>query len=261
MITRCAVVAGAVLIAVLFCGTSSAETVHTIRSGETLSGIAKQYGVSVTAIVRTNELRSPKVRLRPGTKLTIPAGDDTAVRARPTDRPRGGRRGAASRTPARPSATPASLRLTIPEIADPVPPFSWPVEGGISSNFGRRRRGWHKGVDIVAAPGTPIIASAAGLVITSSVEARYGRVVKIAHDNGFVTVYAHNTMNAVDLGEWVSAGQVIGTVGRTGRATAEHLHFEIRHEGYAYNPLYLLPLPPRMMQVEEMEPDEDDDHD
>ena len=155
---------------------------------------------------------------------------------------------------------PASLRLTIPEFADP-PLFSWPVEGSISSNFGRRRRGWHRGLDIVAPPGTPVIASAAGLVIASGVEARYGRVVKIAHDGGFVTVYAHNTTNTVDVGEWVAAGQLIGTVGKSGRASAEHLHFEIRHEGYAYNPLYLLPLPPRMMQVDEIDLDEDDDHD
>lgn len=117
------------------------------------------------------------------------------------------------------------------------------------------------GIDVLAPPGAPIIATAAGLVIASSVEHRYGRVVKVAHENGFVTVYAHNALNLVDLGEWVAAGQVIATVGRTGRATAEHLHFEIRHEGYAYNPLYLLPLPPRMVQVEERDLDEDDEHD
>jgi murein DD-endopeptidase MepM/ murein hydrolase activator NlpD len=170
----------------------------------------------------------------------------------------GGRRGKA-RPSARASATPASLRLAIPEFTETAPPFAWPVEGSVSSNFGRRRRGWHKGIDILAPPGAPILASAPGLVIASGVEDRYGRVVKIAHENGFVSVYAHNALNLVDLGEWVVAGQVIGTVGRTGRATADHLHFEIRHEGYAYNPLYLLPLPPRMVQVEEIEVDEDDD--
>jgi murein DD-endopeptidase MepM/ murein hydrolase activator NlpD len=54
---------------------------------------------------------------------------------------------------------------------------------------------------------------------------------------------------------------MIATVGRTGRATAEHVHFEIRHEGLAYNPLYLLPLPPRVIQVEDVDTGEDDEHD
>lgn len=258
---------GLVMLAVLSCSPASAEVVHTIRSGDTLSGIAKQYGVSVASIVRANRLASDKVRLRLGTRLVIPSPGDSVTATPAPDRTppagrvtRGGRRGAA-RTATRPSATPASLRLAIPEFVDPVPPFAWPVEGSVSSNFGRRRRGWHKGLDIVAPPGASIVATAAGLVIASGVEHRYGRVVKIAHENGFVSVYAHNTLNLVDLGEWVAAGQPIATVGRTGRATGEHLHFEIRHEGYAYNPLYLLPLPPRMVQVEEMELDEDDEHD
>ena len=155
---------------------------------------------------------------------------------------------------------PANLVLAVPDFAEPVPMFAWPIEGIISSNFGRRRMGWHRGIDIIATGGTPISAAAAGLVIASGVEERYGRVVKLAHENGFVSIYAHNTENVVELGAWVSGGEVIATVGRTGRATAEHLHFEIRREGFAYNPLYLLPLPPRIVQVDEMESDEDDDH-
>jgi len=84
--------------------------------------------------------------------------------------------------------------------------------------------------------------------------------VKIEHDGGFTTVYAHNFANGVDVGQRVAAGQEIGAVGQTGRALGPHLHFEIRHEGRAINPLYLLPLPPRVAAEEvALEPADDDE--
>jgi murein DD-endopeptidase MepM/ murein hydrolase activator NlpD len=158
------------------------------------------------------------------------------------------------------AAPPANLLLAIPEFAGPVPEFAWPVEGAVSSSFGRRWRGWHRGVDIVATEGTPIYAVAAGVVVVSGIEPRYGLVVKIEHDHGFMTVYAHNLANSVEVGHRVAAGQEIGNVGQTGRASGAHLHFEIRHEGRAVNPLYLLPLPPRVATEElAVEPEDDDD--
>ena len=92
-------------------------------------------------------------------------------------------------------------------------------------------------------------ASAGGIVVASAFEHLYGRVVKIQHTNGFLTVYAHNERNLVSVGERVLPGQTIALIGRTGRATADHLHFEIRQRGLAYNPLYFLPLPPRVEVV------------
>jgi murein DD-endopeptidase MepM/ murein hydrolase activator NlpD len=74
-----------------------------------------------------------------------------------------------------------------------------------------------------------------------------------------VTVYAHNDLNPVAVGDRVAAGEMIATVGKTGRATAYHVHFEIRRGGRAYNPLYLLPLPPRIARVEEMNENHLDD--
>lgn len=235
-------------------------TTHVIRSGDTLSGIAKQYRVTVLSVVRANGLRSEKARLKVGTRLSIPAPGERldAKASRAPSRARGASTAGTSRRPGR---MPDNLILAIPDFGEPVPLFIWPVEGGVSSNFGRRRMGWHRGIDIVAPPGAPIVATAAGMVVASGVEGRYGRVVKLAHENGFVTVYAHNTENLVELGQWINAGQVIATVGRTGRATGEHLHFEIRREGLAYNPLYLLPMPPRMTEVEEQDQDEEDEHD
>ena len=118
--------------------------------------------------------------------------------------------------------------------------------------------GWHRGIDIKAERGAVVFAAATGLVVTSDREPRYGRVVKIEHDGGFLTVYAHNEENLVEAGMRVSAGDPIATIGRTGRATAHHLHFEIRRDGSVYNPLYLLPLPPRVGQVEESDETEEE---
>jgi murein DD-endopeptidase MepM/ murein hydrolase activator NlpD len=96
------------------------------------------------------------------------------------------------------------------------------------------------------------------MVVASGSEPRYGRVVKIEHEDGFLTVYAHNEENLVTIGMRVSAGDPIGTIGRTGRATAHHLHFEIRRGASVYNPLYLLPLPARVGQVDLVEEPEEE---
>jgi murein DD-endopeptidase MepM/ murein hydrolase activator NlpD len=149
--------------------------------------------------------------------------------------------------------------LSLPDFGDLLPLFLWPAEGRVSSTFGRRSSGWHRGVDIKAERGAPIMASAPGVVTASGVEPRYGRVVKIEHPNRFVTVYAHNDRNLVQVGDRVLTGQTIAVMGRTGRATAEHVHFEIRHAGLAYNPLYMLPLPPRVAVVEETDADDHDE--
>ncbi len=190
---------------------------YEVKNGDTLGAIAKRFGVGVRALIEANRLSQPDL-LRPGQRLVIP-----------------GR--AVSRGP----APPASFVLTAPQFDGQVPAFRWPVEGPISSPFGRRTSGWHTGIDIKAEMATPVLAAAAGTVLFSGWEPRYGRVVKIEHENGFLTVYAHNLRNFVEAGDEVRAGQVIGTVGRTGRASAYHLHFEIRNNGKVFNPLFLLP--------------------
>jgi murein DD-endopeptidase MepM/ murein hydrolase activator NlpD len=239
---------------------------HEVRRSETLSGIARRYGVSVREIVSANRLAGPRARLPVGTRLTIPDAQperrlEPASRARSRVGP-GVKRASLRASTARDVLAPApvNLLLGIPDFFVPVPEFAWPVDGAVSSNFGRRWRAWHRGVDIVAAEGTPIHAAAAGVVIASGIEPRYGRVVKIEHDHGFVTVYAHNLANSVEIGHRVAAGQEIGNVGQTGRASSAHLHFEIRHEGRVVNPLYLLPLPPRVATEEfAVEPEDDDE--
>jgi lipoprotein NlpD len=226
--------------------------VHGGERGDTLSALARRWGVSVASIVALNRLRGPGAILRIGQRLTIPERAPSAARGVSGPRQTAG---AASGT----RGAPGTYVLAVPDFQEATPLFVWPVEGPVTSPFGRRRSGWHPGIDIRAELGTPVLAAAAGVVILSGTEAGYGRVIKIEHDGGFVTVYAHNTENIAALGDRVAAGDPIATVGRTGRASAHHLHFEIRRNGRIYNPLYLLPLPPLIAGIEETESDEPDD--
>ncbi len=208
--------------------TKSGETLYEVRDGDSLSLIAKRFGVRIRALIEANRLEQPDL-LRPGQRLVIPGGDQTKAAA------------PSARSAVRPPAPPRHFVLTAPNLDGRAPAFHWPLEGPISSPFGRRRSGWHAGIDIKADLGTPILAAAAGTVLFSGWEKDYGRVVKLEHEDGFVTVYAHNLQNFVQTGETVAASQVIGIVGRTGRASAYHLHFEIWNEGKVFNPLFLLP--------------------
>jgi murein DD-endopeptidase MepM/ murein hydrolase activator NlpD len=143
--------------------------------------------------------------------------------------------------PAYPAARPVDARSDTD--ADRAA-FIWPVRGSVTSGFGSRRVwGRHRGVDIKAPRGTPIRAVASGTVVFSGRQSSYGRVVKIAHRNGLSTVYAHNSANFVKAGDQVKAGTLIGTVGHSGRATTDHVHFEVRSDGVAKNPLPLLQRP------------------
>jgi murein DD-endopeptidase MepM/ murein hydrolase activator NlpD len=229
---------------------------HEVRPGDTLSTIARRYGRTVDTLVAVNRLPSARAPLRVGQRLVVPAA--LTPPAAPTGRPPGP--APAARAPRPESARPpASLTLAVPDFDEIAPQFVWPVDGPVTSAFGRRRRGWHGGVDIQAEPGAPVRASAAGVVIASGVEPRYGLVVKIEHDGGFVTVYAHNHENRVEVGDSVASRAIVASVGRTGRATSYHLHFEIRRNGRSYNPLYLLPLLPRVARLDEVSDQPDDE--
>jgi murein DD-endopeptidase MepM/ murein hydrolase activator NlpD len=143
-----------------------------------------------------------------------------------------------------------SARIAVPIVAAPASitartgrrRFAWPISGTLTSGFGRRGFwSWHAGVDIVARRGTPIRAAAPGTVRLSAWQSSYGRVIRIAHARGFSTVYAHNSRNFVKVGDRVERGTIIGAVGHTGRASGDHLHFEVRRDGVPRNPLSFLP--------------------
>lgn len=120
--------------------------------------------------------------------------------------------------------------------------FIWPVPSSkkVSSFFGKRDGRHHDGIDIPAVTGTHIIASASGVVTISSRMKGYGRIIVVKHDDGYHTVYAHNSKNFVKKGQKVSQGEVIAKVGSTGRSTGPHLHFEIRRKNRVRNPKFYL---------------------
>ncbi len=111
-----------------------------------------------------------------------------------------------------------------------------PVEGIITSRFGTRSRGLHTGLDIATSTGTPIKATADGVVTYAGYKGSYGNLVVISHGNGVETYYAHCSRIYASPGDTVSQGTVIAAVGSTGNSTGPHLHLEIRVGGYAKNP-------------------------
>ncbi len=138
-----------------------------------------------------------------------------------------------------------ATRSVSPE--SPVRRFSWPVPGGVlSSPFGIRNGVMHDGIDISAPAGTPVRAADLGLVIFSGRLRGYGNVVILRHDDHYVTVYGHNRVNSVREGDRVARGQIIAQVGTTGRTTGPNLHFEVRHDNLARNPLNYLLVSPAM---------------
>lgn len=113
----------------------------------------------------------------------------------------------------------------------------WPAKGTFTSAFGRRWGRNHNGIDIAATPGTPIYAPAMGTVTFSATKNGYGNYITIDHGNGYVTTYAHMTERKVSEGMVVKQGDLIGTVGSTGRVTGPHLHFEILYNGKYVDPM------------------------
>lgn len=129
--------------------------------------------------------------------------------------------------------------------------FSWPVPGisRLSSRYGMRRGRMHRGIDIPAPIGTPIVASEAGKIIYSDSKiSGYGKMTIIAHENDYLTVYAHASKNLFKEGDYVKKGDVIALVGQTGRTTGPHLHYEIRKKEKAVNPLKYLKIPSKKVR-------------
>lgn len=121
--------------------------------------------------------------------------------------------------------------------------YTWPARGVLTSGYGRRWGRMHRGIDIANATGTPIFASAPGVVTYARWNSGgYGNLVQIRHPDGSMTYYAHNSRIFVQEGQVIEQGQNIAAMGSTGRSTGPHLHFEIRPEGRgAVNPMAFLP--------------------
>jgi murein DD-endopeptidase MepM/ murein hydrolase activator NlpD len=121
-------------------------------------------------------------------------------------------------------------------------PSMWPIEGPVTSSFGEREDpfngegAFHSGIDISAADGTPVRATADGEVSDANMGAGYGREVVLNHGHDVMTVYGHLSAIAVLPGQHVKQGQVVGYVGQSGRSTGPHLHYEVRVHNVPVNP-------------------------
>ncbi|KPU42855.1 murein DD-endopeptidase MepM [Oxobacter pfennigii] len=118
--------------------------------------------------------------------------------------------------------------------------FLWPLNGTLTSGFGSRSGGYHKGIDIAAPIGSGIYASDGGTVTLAQRYYDYGLLVTIDHGNGYTTYYGHCSKLYVSKGDTVTKGQKIAAVGMTGFTTGPHVHFEIRQNGTAKNPMNYL---------------------
>lgn len=196
---------------------------HQVRRGENLYRIGKAYGVSHAALAKVNRLADAS-RLEIGQRIFVPGGKRTL---------------------------PVSVITPETAVSDAPPTndlpqgegvFIWPLTSGtLTSSFGPRGRSFHDGIDIGAPPGTVVRAAREGNVIYSDTLRGYGNVVIVQHVGGYATVYAHNEENLVDAGDKVRQGQPVAKVGRSGRTSGPNLHFEIRKDNVARNPIYFLP--------------------
>jgi murein DD-endopeptidase MepM/ murein hydrolase activator NlpD len=133
----------------------------------------------------------------------------------------------------RAASSPASVGTGAPSAAGLV----WPVSGAVTSGFGMRWGRMHEGIDIAVPDGTPVVAAAAGTVIHAGWLGGYGNLVVVDHGNGLSTAYAHNSGYACSVGQRVSQGEVISYSGNTGNSSGPHVHFEVRVNGAAVDPL------------------------
>jgi lipoprotein NlpD len=197
--------------------------VHQVRAGENLYRIGKAYGVSPQQLGQLNDLAAPD-RLAIGQRLFIPGGTQVLP------------------------VTIITPKEALPDAPTPqefprgVGVFVWPLASGlITSPFGPRGRGFHDGIDITAPPGSAVHAACDGDVLYADVLRGYGNVVIVQHAGGYATVYAHNEENLVHAGDHVHRGDTIARLGRSGRTSEPNLHFEIRKDNVARNPIYFLP--------------------
>lgn len=180
------------------------ENVYIVQPGDTLLGIARKFGISVSALTAANGITTFAF-IHPGQQLIIPSNEWVP-----------------------PAPTPVDSQ------------FIWPVENGY---IVQRYRSGHKAIDIVVPIGTPVKASAAGTVEFAGWNNHgYGYMVVIDHGNGMRTLYAHHDSLSVATGDPVSQGTQIGLSGSTGRSSMPHLHLEMMFDTYrAVNPCDHLP--------------------
>jgi murein DD-endopeptidase MepM/ murein hydrolase activator NlpD len=226
---------------------------HEVKQGQTLWSIARAYRVDIRTLARVNQI-SDTTALHTGQKLYVPGAiQQCEIASRCPCRTEAVKPSASIKAlseilrPAEGASTAQATHaaVTAKEIALERVVLIWPVQGEISRDFEQDAVRRHDGVDIVAPRGTSIQAAADGEVIFSGWgPGGYGRLVILQHQAEVVTIYAHNHDNLVRPGQRVRQGEPIATVGQSGRAAGNHLHFEIRHKAIPISPQKFLPPRP-----------------
>jgi LysM repeat protein len=216
---------------------SGGATSTVVRFGDTLVKIAERYGLSLAELLRLNP-GLETARLVVGSQVRVAQSYPARSRSLLAVKPLG------------------SGGVSWPELPEfggqEAKPFHqkqtattwvWPAKGVFTSGYGWRWGRMHKGIDVANNVGTPIVAARSGRVSYAGWhDGGYGYLVEITHEDGSLTLYAHNSRILVRVGDVVDQGQMISKMGSTGRSTGPHLHFEIHPAGRsAANPLQFLP--------------------
>ena len=193
---------------------NTTQNVYKVKLGESMQSIANSLNIPYELLTRSNPWLDP-VRIKPEMKLVIPS--DAVV-----------------------SQHQSELNYSSRQ-AENMHGHIWPLKKiSVSSPYGTRNGRMHKGIDLRAPRGTPILTTDDGVVIFSGVKGGYGKLVVIDHGYDIHTVYAHNSQNLVRKGQRVKQGETIAKVGRTGKATGHHVHYEFRRDGKAVNPTHTI---------------------
>jgi len=207
----------------------SHKTYHTVKKGDSLFKIGKQFGVSYRGLAKRNHLRYPYT-IYVGQKIYLSSS------AKPS------KQQSLHRKKTHLSQKKHASKSKKTHVNNSNIHLRWPVRGRISSPFGRRGSRMHDGIDIAVKDGTPVHAAAAGTVVHSDSRlSGYGRLIIIRHSNQLFTAYAHNQKLLVKVGDSIKAGQIISKSGHTGHSTGPHLHFEVRIGTNPVNPILYLP--------------------
>ncbi len=211
---------------------------HQVQKGQTLYRIAKTYGLSVEELMDANQLGDPR-ELKAGETLVIPgAKEQQAVQGFDAPEPEAPPRVATS------SAAPEKKPPRTVAVGKGSGVLQWPLRGVLYARFGKKGKEAHDGIDLAAPAGLPVKTAASGSVLFAGEQKGYGLIVIVEHDGGLITLYAHNRDLRVKTGQKVREGQVVATVGDSGRTSGPHLHFEVRKDGVPVDPLdYLGPVP------------------
>ncbi|MFT3706957.1 MAG: M23 family metallopeptidase [Archangium sp.] len=220
---------------------SHPQVTHLVEKGQTLYRIARAYGLTVEELMDANRIDDPR-ELRSGELLYIPgANGKKSVAEYDAPEPEPQARG----TGVVPVSAPEKKQPKLAKVGKGTGALEWPLRGVLYARFGKKGKEPHDGIDLAAPAGQPVKTAANGTVIFAGEQKGYGLIVIVEHEDGLITLYAHNRDLRVKTGQKVRPGQVVATVGDSGKTSGPHLHFEVRREGVPVDPLdFLGPVPP-----------------